>query len=100
LPVGVRAKINQIPPDEEATWGAVFASLSLNHRNDWRFHWTAYPKGKPEFSVIEIEAEGEDVDGMRAEIEEVIDFVNAAAKRDPLNQMVVIDAGHVEVLVS
>ena len=98
--VSVRAKINQIPPHEEATWGAVFVALSLDHREDWRFHWTAYPKGKPEFSVIEIEAEGEDVDGMRAEIVEVVDFVNAAAKRDPLNQMVPIDAGRVEVLVS
>lgn len=94
------AKIDQIPPDQEATWGAVFAALTLDHRTDWRFHWTAYPRGKPEFSVIEIEAEGEDVDGMRAEIAEVVEFVNAAVKRDPLNQMVEIDPGRVEVLVS
>jgi len=97
----MRAKINEIPTDQDATWGAVFVALTLTHRTDWRFHWNAYRKGEPDqFSVIEIEAEGEDVDGMRAEIEEVIDFVNAAVKRDPLGQMVPIDAGLVEVLVS
>jgi len=97
----VRARIEQIPADQEATWGAVFAALSLNHRADWRFHWTGYRKGHPdEYSFIEIEAEGEDVDGMRAEIVELVDHVNTVAKRDPLGKMVAIDAGRVEVLVS
>jgi hypothetical protein len=97
----VRAKIDQIPPDEEATWGAVFVALTVTHRTGWQFHWNGYRKGQPdEFSVIAIEAEGEDVEGLRAEILEVIDFVNAAAKRDPLNKMVPIDAGNLEVLVS
>lgn len=97
----MRAKINQIPPHEDATWGAVFVALTATHRTGWRFHWNGYRKGEPdEFSVIEIEAEGEDVDGLRAEIVELIGFVNAAVKRDPLNKMVQIDPGLVEVLVS
>ncbi len=97
----MRAKINQIPTVEDATWGAVFVALTLSHRKDWRFHWNGYRKGEhDQFSVIEIEAEGEDVDGMRAEILEVIDLVNAAARRDPLSQMVQIDPGLIEVLVS
>jgi hypothetical protein len=50
--------------------------------------------------VIEIEAPGEDVDGMRAEIVEVVDHVNDVVKRDPLDKMVPIDSGLVEVLVS
>jgi hypothetical protein len=97
----VRARIEQIPAREDATWGAVFAALSLTHRTGWQFHWTAYRKGEPdEFSVIDIEAEGEDVDGMRAEIVAVVDLVNAVVKRDPLGKMVPIDVGLVEVLVS
>ncbi|TMC52421.1 MAG: hypothetical protein E6J20_12215 [Chloroflexi bacterium] len=97
----MRARIEQIPADEEATWGAVFAALSLNHRTDWHFHWTGYRKGHAdEYSFIEIEAEGEDVEGMRAEIVEVVDHINAVVKRDPLDKMVAIDAGRVEVLVS
>src|SRR3989442_1651510 len=35
----MRARIEQIPADEEATWGAVFALLSHIHRTDWNFHW-------------------------------------------------------------
>lgn len=97
----MRARIEQIPADEDATWGAVFAALSLTHRTDWRFHWTGYRKGEPdEYSFIEIEAEGEDVEGMRAEMVAVVDHVNAAVKRDPLDKMVSIDSGRIEVLVS
>jgi hypothetical protein len=99
--IRVRARIQQIPAAEDATWGAVFASLSLTHRTDWHFHWTAYNQpGYDAFSVIEIEAPGEDVDGMRAEIVEVVDHVNDVVKRDPLDKMVPIDSGLVEVLVS
>ena len=36
---------------------------------------------------------------MRAEIEEVIGFVNEIVQRDPLNRMVRVDIGLVEVLV-
>jgi hypothetical protein len=98
--VAVRARIEQIPADEDATWGAVFAALSWIHRTDWHFHWTGYRRGEPDaYSFIEIEAPGEDVDGMRAEIVAVVGHVNAAVKRDPLNKMVPIDAGLVEVLV-
>ena len=96
----MRARIEQIPAAQEATWGAVFAALMLTHPKDWHFHWTGYRQGKPDaYSLIEIEAPGEDVAGLRAEIDEVIGIVNTAAKRDPLNQMVGIDNGHVEVLV-
>ena len=97
----MRARIEQIPADEEATWGAVFALLSHIHRTDWNFHWTGHRRGEPDaYSFIEIEAEGEDVEGMRAEIVEVVDHVNTVVKRDPLGKMVAIDAGRVEVLVS
>lgn len=96
----MRAKISQIPVAEDATWGAVYAALLLDHRKDWHFHWTGYRTGEPDaYSSIEIQAPGEDVDGMRAEIAEVVDVVNTAARRDPLNKMVAIDIGHVEVLV-
>jgi len=96
----MRARIEQIPSREDATWGAVFATLSWLHRKDWHFHWTGYRRGEPdEYSFIEIEAEGEDVDGMRAEIVAVVNGVNAAVKRDPLAKMVPIDVGLVEVLV-
>jgi hypothetical protein len=98
--VGVRARIEQIPGREDATWGAVFATLSWLHRNDWHFHWTGYRRGEPdEYSFIEIEAEGEDVDGMRAEIVAVVERVNAVVKRDPLGKMAPVDVGLVEVLV-
>jgi hypothetical protein len=96
----VRARIEQVPADQEATWGAVFASLSLTHKTDWHFHWTGYRRGQPdEYSFIEIEAPDEEVDAMRAEIVAVVDHVNAVVKRDPLTKMVAIDAGRVEVLV-
>lgn len=96
----MKARIQQIPVAEDATWGAVFAALMLNHREGWHFHWTGYRKGEPDaYSYIEIQAPGEDVEGLRAEIGGVVDAVNDAARRDPLDQMVRIDVGHVEVLV-
>ena len=48
---------------------------------------------------MQIRAPGEDVGAMRAEIEEVIGFVNEIVQRDPLNRMVPVDTGLVEVLV-
>jgi len=96
----MRARINEIPPEEEATWGAVLTTLIRIHPKELEYHWTAYLKGEPgTFSVIDITEPGEDVEWMRAEIAAVIDTVNAVVKRDPLNKMVEIDAGHVEVLV-
>lgn len=97
----MRARIQQIPGREDASWGAVFATLSWLHRNDWHFHWTGYRRGEPdEHTFIEIEAEGEDVEAMRAEIVAVVDHVNSIVKRDPLNKMVPVDVGLIEVLVS
>ena len=99
--MAVRARVEQIPGRADATWGAVFATLSWLHRKDWHFHWTGYRRGEPdEYSFIEIEAEGEDVEAMRAEMVAVVDLVNAIVKRDPLDKMVPIDVGLVEVLVS
>jgi len=97
----VRARIEQIPAKEDATWGAVFALLSYAHRKDWQFHWTGYRRGEPDaYSFIEIEAPGdEDVEAVRAEIVAAVDHVNAVVKRDPLDKMVPIDVGLVEVLV-
>lgn len=46
-----------------------------------------------------IKAPGEDVEALRAEIEEVIGFVNEMVRRDPLNKMEPVDNGLVEVLV-
>jgi hypothetical protein len=98
--VAVRARIEQIPAGEDATWGAVLAALSWIHRTDWHYHWTGYRRGEPDaYSFIEIEAPGEDLDGMRAEIVAIVDHINAVVKRDPLNKMVPIDSGLVEVLV-
>ena len=55
----MRARIEQIPVTEDATWGAVFAALMFNHREDWHFHWTGYRQRKPDaYSFIEIEAPG------------------------------------------
>jgi len=98
---GVRARIEQIPAKEDATWGAVFALLSHTHRKDWQFHWTGYRRGEPDaYSFIEIEAPGdEEVDAARAEIVAAVNHVNAVVKRDPLDKMVPIDVGLVEVLV-
>ncbi len=96
----MRAKVNDIPPSEEATWGAVLATLLRTHPREMTYHWTAYDKGEPgTFSVIEITDAGEDVGELRAEIEAVVDLVNSVAKRDPLNTMVAADIGLLEVLV-
>lgn len=96
----MRAKVNEIPPREEATWGAVLASLLRTHPREMTYHWNVYDKGGPgEFSVIEIHDSGEDVAELRAEIEAVVDLVNSVVERDPLKMMVPADMGLVEVLV-
>ncbi|HSS61086.1 MAG TPA: hypothetical protein VLK30_06500 [Candidatus Limnocylindrales bacterium] len=96
----MRAVIEQIPPAEESTWGAVLATLLRNHPTDWNYHWKAHQLDRHDsYSVIDIRAPGEDVAELRAEIEAVVDLVNEVARRDPLNKMVQVDVGHVEVLV-
>ena len=56
--------------------------------------------GEPDaYSVISIEAPGEDVAALRAEIEAVVALANEVVDRDPLNEMVPIDPGLVIVLV-
>lgn len=96
----MRARINQIPAEEEATWGAVLAALQRTHPKDMESHWIAYRQGEPDaFSVLELKVPGEDVDEFRAEIDAVVDLVNRIADRDPLNKMVRADPGYVEVLV-
>lgn len=95
----MRAKINDIPEAEEATWGAVLATLLRTHPREWTYHWTALRADGATESVIDIKAPGEDVAEMRAEIEEAIDLVNSVADRDPLNRMTRVDPGLVEVLV-
>ena len=97
----MRARVADIPPEQEPTWGAVIAVLRFDNRPDWKMHWTAYhpQAGKP-FSVIDVEVPGEDVDALRAEIEEAVDLVNNIAERDPLKTMVRADVGLAEVLVS
>ncbi len=95
------ARIKDIPELEDATWGAVLTTLLRTHPNEWTFHWTAErPKGADPYSQIDIEAAGDDVEEMRAEIDVVVDLVNRVADRDPLKRMVRVDVGHVEVLVS
>ena len=96
----MRARVGEIPDAQDATWGAVFSTLLAANRDDWRFDWTGYRQREPgAYSVMEIRAPGEDVGAMRAEIEEVIGFVNVMVQRDPLNRMVPVDMGLVEVLV-
>ena len=97
----MRARIADIPTEQEPTWGAVIAVLRFDNRPDWKMHWTAHhpQAGKP-FSVIDIEVPGEDVDALRAEIEEAVDLVNDIVRRDPLKTMVRADVGLAEVLVS
>lgn len=96
----MRAVVGDISIHEDATWGAVYATLLRTHREDWQFHWTSHRQGQPDaYSVIAIEAPGEDVAAMRAEIEAVVAVVNIVVSRDPLQQMVPIDAGLVDVLV-
>jgi hypothetical protein len=96
----MRATVGDISAAEDSTWGAVYATLLRMHRDDWHFHWTAHRKGEPDaYSVIAIEAPGEDVAAMRAEIEAVVGVVNEVVGHDPLEMMVPIDAGQVDVLV-
>lgn len=97
----MRARIADIPAEQEATWGAVIAVLRFDNRAGWKMHWNAHNphEGKP-FSIIDIEVPGEDVDGLRAEIEEAVDLVNEIVERDPLKTMVRADVGLAEVLVS
>ncbi len=96
----MRATVGDIPAAEDATWGAVFATLLRTHRDDWHFHWTGHRQGQPDaYSVMNIEAPGEDVAALRAEIEAIVAVVNDIAGRDPLQKMVPIDAGLVIVLV-
>jgi len=96
----MRARINEIPPAEEATWGAVLAILIKTHPNELTYHWTANRKGEPDtYSVIDITEPGEDVEEMRAEISAIVDLVNDVARRDPKDKMVRVDMGLVEVLV-
>jgi hypothetical protein len=94
----VRARIKDIPPEQEASWGAVVAVLRFDNRDHTTWHWTAHnpPAGRP-YSVIEIELPGEDIDALRAEIGEAVDLVNDIVERDPLKSMVRIDAGLSEV---
>jgi hypothetical protein len=94
----MRARIKDIPPEQEASWGAVVAVLRFDNRNDSHWHWTAHhpPAGKP-FSIIDLEVPGEDIDALRAELEEAVDMVNEVVDRDPLKTMVRADIGLSEV---
>ena len=94
----MRARINDIPADQEATWGAVIAVLRFDNRQHSSWRWKSYhaPAGKP-FSVIDIEVPGEDIDALRAELEEAVEMVNAVADRDPMKVMVRADIGLSEV---
>ena len=96
----MRARIADIPHEQQATWAAVVAVLRFDNRSGWTMHWTAHhpEAGKP-FSVIDIEVPGEDVDSLRAEITEAVDLVNDIVKRDPLNSMVRADVGLAEIFI-
>ena len=97
----MRARIADIPTEQEATWGAVIAVLRFDNRTGWKMHWNAHhPQEGKTFSIIDIEVPGEDVDGLRAEIEEAVELVNEIVGRDPLKLMVRADVGLAEVLVS
>ncbi len=96
----MRARIKDIPPEQEASWGAVLAVLRFDNRTGWSMHWTAHrPNDGDPFSVVDIRVPGEDVAALRAEIEEAVGMVNEIADRDPLNVMVRADVGLAEVLV-
>ena len=94
----MRARIKDIPPEQEASWGAVVALLRFDNREHSTWHWTAHtpPTGKP-FSVIDIEVPGEDVEALRAELSEAVDLVNDIVEHDPLKSMVRADIGLSEV---
>ena len=98
----MRATVAQIPPAQDATWGAAFSALLRTHPKDWQFHWTGHDVDEPgAYSMMTITVRGQDdVDGMRAEIVEVVDLVNGLVERDPLHKMVEIDPGLVEVFVA
>ena len=96
----MRARINDIPPEQEASWGAVLAVLRFGNRDGWKMHWAAErpADGKP-FTYVDVEVPGQDVDALRAEISEAVDVVNDIAARDPLKSMVPADIGLTEVFV-
>ena len=97
----MRARIADIPPAQEPTWGAVLAVLRFDNRPAWRMHWTAHrPREGSPFSVVDIEVPGQDVDALRAEITEAVDLVNDIVDRDPLKTMVRADVGLAEVLIA
>ena len=94
----MRARIADIPAEQAPSWVAVMALLRFENRADSKMHWTAeHPKDGNDFSVIDIEVPGEDVDGMRAEIEEAVGTVNDVIARDPTKSMTPADAGLAEV---
>jgi hypothetical protein len=97
----MRARIADIPPEQNPTWGAVIAVLRFDNRPGWKMHWTEHrPQAGRPFSIIDVEVPGEDVDGLRAEIQEAVDLVNDIVARDPMKSMVRADVGLAEVLVS
>jgi hypothetical protein len=94
------ARIADIPPEQQATWGAVLAVLRFDNRPDWKMHWTEHhPGGAKQFSTVDVEVAGQDVDALRAEITEAVDIVNDIVRRDPLHLMVRADIGLVEVFI-
>jgi hypothetical protein len=95
----MRARISEIPPAEEATWGAVLAVLVRTHPGDLSYHWTSHKSGPDGYSVLDITEPGEDVQWMRVEIERAVDIVNEIVKRDPLEKMIEVDKGHIEVVM-
>jgi hypothetical protein len=96
----MRVRINDIPAEQEATWGAVVAVLRFDNREHSSWHWTAErpTSGKP-FSVIDIQVPGEDVEALRAELTEAVDLVNDIVDRDPMKTMVRADIGLSEVYI-
>jgi len=94
----MRARIADIPAEQEPTWGAVIAVLRFDNRSGWKMHWNAHhPQSGNPFSVVDIEVPGEDIDALRAEIGEAVDIVNDIVARDPLKTMVRADIGLTEV---
>jgi hypothetical protein len=96
----VRARIADIPQEQESSWGAVVAVLRFDNRPSWKMHWSAHhpAAGKP-YSTIDVEVPGEDVDSLRAEISEAVDIVNDIVRRDPMKTMGPADIGLTEVYV-
>lgn len=95
---GVRARINDIPAAEAPTWAAVLALLRFDNREHTTWHWTAErPSAGEPFSVIDIEVPGEDIDALRAELEEAVNLVNEIVERDPTKTMRRADIGLSEV---